>query len=320
MKFPRIITFLCSIVLCFSMAFAQSSGDKLYNQGLELQKTMTVSAQKQAIQKFTSAKKLYDSSAKKAQCDQAIKVSQGIISKLKSPSSDPNPRTLTVEDPTLDLPKAEFEIGQEGGTIEVTVLCNKDNWKVMSVSDGNSKDFATAKAVDDNQIEIYVLPNDSYEKRQQRFSVIIGSLHKEITITQAGIPVKLSVKDPVLKFKLNGNKKKTEVFCNSTMEYADNSGENWYVESKPDWIIVTINQQKSNTKLGGLLNKGKDLVEKNITGKDVTDDPDMRKTSITLEAMRVQKATQAAYQGRDGEVVLRSGDATVTIHVSQFEN
>ena len=78
MKFSRLITLVCVFVLSASVMFAQSSGDKLYNQGLALQKTMTVAAQNQAISKFSSAKKLYDSKAKKAQCDQAISVRQSV--------------------------------------------------------------------------------------------------------------------------------------------------------------------------------------------------------------------------------------------------
>ena len=63
---------------------AQNSGDRLYSQGLELQKRQTVQAQKSAIAKFQSAKKLYDSAAKKKQCDDAITVSNNIIKTIST--------------------------------------------------------------------------------------------------------------------------------------------------------------------------------------------------------------------------------------------
>ena len=68
---------------------AQTSGDRLYSQGLELQKKQTIQSQKSAIAKFQSAKKLYDSAAKKKQCDDAIAVSNNII---KTISTNKGPR------------------------------------------------------------------------------------------------------------------------------------------------------------------------------------------------------------------------------------
>lgn len=50
-----------AMIMLSSTTVAQTSGDKLYSQGLELQKKQTVQAQRSAISKFASAKKLYDS-------------------------------------------------------------------------------------------------------------------------------------------------------------------------------------------------------------------------------------------------------------------
>ena len=79
--------FIKIIIICVMLGFAgttvaQSSGDKLYSQGLELQKKQTVQSQKSAIAKFQSAKKLYDSAAKKKLCDDAIAVSNNIIKSI----------------------------------------------------------------------------------------------------------------------------------------------------------------------------------------------------------------------------------------------
>ena len=87
----KFLSLLIAILFSTTLMFAQSSGDKLYNQGLQLQKTMTIQSQNQAISKFNSAKKLYDSAAKKAQCDQAISVSRNIIAKLGGGGGSPRP-------------------------------------------------------------------------------------------------------------------------------------------------------------------------------------------------------------------------------------
>lgn len=86
--------------MCSLAVVAQtSSGDKLYNQGLELQKTMTVQSQNAAIGKFTSAKKLYDSQTKKNQCDQAIAVSRRIIKTLQPDPPHPSGRIIEPKEP-----------------------------------------------------------------------------------------------------------------------------------------------------------------------------------------------------------------------------
>lgn len=320
MKSQRIITFICTMLLCASMAFAQTSGDKLYNQGLQLQKTMTINAQNQAIAKFKSAKNLYDSAAKKAQCDQAIQVSQGIIKQLKIGTTGGGgkkpgqtiPEPVVVE-PTLDINPSNFDLPQEANTVQVTVATNQEEWSVTPVNDG-SKLFAQATK-GDNKITIYVMPNPTYEKRAQKFLVTAGDLIKEITITQSGKYVQLSVNEGILKFKLAGNKKKVEISCNSTQQYPENANENWYVASKPDWIVVTINQKK-----GGLLGKIKDKATQIVGGAETETDASIRKTTINVEAKPVMRGSYEAANGRQGEVVIQSGESTVTIYVTQSAN
>ena len=304
MKFQRFITSLCTIVLCAAIAMAQSSGDRLYSQGLQLQKTITIPAQNQAISKFQSAKKMYDSSAKKAQCDQAIQVSQGIIKHLKSNPSKPinpgkNNKDEVVQEiiPSLEIGPANttFDVNCDGNSIQIAVTTNQEDWDVAPVSDGN-KIFAQATKRDD-KIFIYVMPNNTYESRTQKFNVIAGNLTKEITITQSGIGAKLYVSKGFIKFKPKGDKQKVEVMCNSTLYYPSNSYENWYIVSKPDWVKVSINQRGQS-----------------LSGSGV--DSSIKKATITLEASSVI-GTREAYSGRQGEVVIKSGESTVSIYVSQ---
>lgn len=187
MKYLRLITLLSALVLCSSIVFAQSSGDKLYNQGLQLQKTMTVTAQNQAIAKFKSAKKLYDSAVKKSQCDQAIIVSQGIIQHLQKPqgnSTTPSPSRKSHTAPTLDISPAWFNLSQESQTVQVLVASNQEDWSVFPVNEGTDH-FAYATR-NGNYIDIYVPANNSYQQRSQKFLVTVGDIFKEIQINQTG--------------------------------------------------------------------------------------------------------------------------------------
>ena len=84
MKINIKLLLLCAFMGLSNPIMAQNSGDRLYSQGLELQKKQTVQAQKSAIAKFQSAKKLYDSAAKKKQCDDAIAVSNNIIKTIST--------------------------------------------------------------------------------------------------------------------------------------------------------------------------------------------------------------------------------------------
>lgn len=320
MNLHRIISFISALALSVSLALAQSSGDKLYNQGLQLQKTMTYSAQNQAIAKFRSAKKLYDSAAKKSQCDQAIAVSQNIIKNLGPGSNsgnynkkkDKNDIHQSQVDPALEISPADFSLSDNHQSIQVKVATNQKDWSVSPVNDG-SELFATAH-INGNNINIDIKQNFTYEKRIQKFLVTTKGIIKEITITQSGKYAQLNVSEGVLNFKPSGNKKKVEVSCNSTQKYLENANENWYVASKPDWIVITINQKRK----AGLFDKLKDKT-KEIVGGGEKEDVAIKKTSITIQAKPIL-SKQSAQEGRQGEIVIKSGDSTVTIYVSQSDN
>ena len=97
------ILIVFAMLIVANPLMAQTSGDKLYSQGLELQKKQTVQSQKAAIAKFQSAKKLYDSAVKKKQCDDAIAVSNNIIKGL-------------IEKPV------DIHHGGKGGELKASVL------------------------------------------------------------------------------------------------------------------------------------------------------------------------------------------------------
>ena len=90
--------FLCLPVLAVTMKVqARTAGDKLFSQGQQLQMTQTVNSQNQAIAKFTAAKKAYDSSEKKAMCDNQIKICKNNIVTIKKRITPAKEKEVVVE-------------------------------------------------------------------------------------------------------------------------------------------------------------------------------------------------------------------------------
>lgn len=329
MKVKRLIAVMLSVVVFTMSVVAQTSGDKLYNDGLALQKTMTVKSQNAAIDKFRKAKKIYDSSAKKTQCDQAISVSQNIIKQLGSGSlgkgiiKEKN-KKIEEEAPTLEISNSSFDISEDGIEVTVNVSTNQSNWEVYAVPSANGETFLKVEKASDNKIRIIVPANESAEERTQNAYVETGALRKEITVNQAGHPVNLKASKTALSFKAKGGKEKIDVYCDADLIYDFNSDLNWYVISKPEWIMVSINPKKKEG--GNFLSKAfqgaKDLAQKGVDlvkgGEDAySGEAGMVSTSITITCDKTGSGSTAERDGRKGMIVLGSGSSTFTIEVSQ---
>ncbi|MDD6832809.1 MAG: SUMF1/EgtB/PvdO family nonheme iron enzyme [bacterium] len=96
---------ILSMLIIALSAQAQSAADRLYMQGQKLQLTRTISAQNQAIGKFSAAKRAYDSREKKALCDRQIQICKQNIKDL-DPKPNPKPKPKPTPDPK---PKAKQE-------------------------------------------------------------------------------------------------------------------------------------------------------------------------------------------------------------------
>lgn len=124
---------------------AQTAGDKLFSQGQQLQMIQTVNSQNQAIAKFTAAKKAYDSSEKKAMCDNQIKICKNIIASIKNRNTPTKEKEVVVvekeseekqqpqkKEPivlSLSVSSVEFKpSGKKSDNHEVKVNCNYDTW------------------------------------------------------------------------------------------------------------------------------------------------------------------------------------------------
>lgn len=322
----RLTALLFTLLLAVSSAFSQTAADKLYNQGLQLQKTMTVAAQNSAISKFTSAKKQYDSAAKKAQCDQAISVSRNIISQIKSGggssgASSKKGKTVTKEvtvverkvEAKLNVNPTDFDIDLNSKTLNVSVDTNLDNWNVATVTCADGSSFLRVNKLGADKFEIVVPQNNKTIIREQEVIVTSDNLERRVKVRQSGRPIDLSVNKAMLEYKKSGGDKKIDVLCNSDYSYADNNNYNWYVESKPDWVVITSDRKSE----GGLLNKVKSSADKIINGEKNEDSTTQKFTmKITVKPFIPTEAD--AYQGRNGEVVLRSGDKTVKVIISHL--
>lgn len=161
-----IFSALCTVV------GAQSSGDKLFLEGQNLQKVLTVGSQNAAIKKFTAAKVVYVTADKKKMCDNQIAVCRSNIKSLSVKKTKKSPRKVketveekTVENTVVEVKKRtdvrlklsedglEFKaIPGEGATQSVDVFCNYDDWAIASCPDWatvyTAKDKFTVEVTD----------------------------------------------------------------------------------------------------------------------------------------------------------------------------
>ena len=141
-------TFALLLFCVASACMAQSSrGDQLFAEGEKLQRTLTISSQNAAIQKFKKAKIAYSSAVRKAACDTQIGVCNGNITRLKKRDSEnarkpdsvaasaaqPQPEAVPRVEVTLSLSKSRLDFKYKPKTNQtVSVDCNRDDWEIAS--------------------------------------------------------------------------------------------------------------------------------------------------------------------------------------------
>lgn len=153
MKSRMYIRIIALVLLLFSATYAnaQSDGDKLFIEGQNLQKVMTVKSQNAAIKKFHQAKVVYTSADKKIMCDNQISICRRNINDLKSKpkkdTKDKEEKTASTEtkakvekrqDVSLSLSETRLDFKykpKEGATQSVKVICNYDDWTIAKKPD-----------------------------------------------------------------------------------------------------------------------------------------------------------------------------------------
>lgn len=303
-------------MLCISKpADAQSSGDRLYSQGLELQKKQTVQSQKSAIAKFKSAKKLYDSAAKKKQCDDAIAVSNNII---KTISTNKNSRGNSQSDKTTDLKTSVLELSNEKlqldcerKSVTVSLTTTEVEWSVTPITNDDGEAFISVNQhKDEKKFEIVCPANISTRQRSQSIEVRAGELKKILTVEQSGVPIILSVEKTVIEFSSKGGSKSIEVYSNSDSVEEDNNNRNWKIVSKPEWVSVIGEEFKEKGFLRKLSDKAKGLVKKGSASANAP--------SVITSVMKIVVASKPKNESsRNGDIVISSENQQATIIVQQ---
>lgn len=309
------LIFIFVIVCVARPAFAQSSGDRLYSQGLELQKKQTIQSQKSAIAKFQSAKKLYDSAAKKKQCDDAIAVSNSIIKTIStsknSRGTSLNAKTAELKTSVLELSNEKLQLDCERRTVTVSLTTTETEWSITPITNDDGGAFVSVNQHrDEKNFEIVCSANNSTRQRSQSIEVRAGELKKVLIIEQSGKPTILSVEKTVVEFSSKGGSKSIEVYSNSDSSEEGNNNRNWKVVSKPEWVNVIGEEFKEKGFFGKLGDTAKGLVKKQSASAE---DP-----SVVTSLMKLVVSSKSKQDpSRSGEIVISSENQQATIIVQQ---
>lgn len=198
-------------------AKAQTSGDKLFLEGQNLQKVLTVSSQNAAIKKFTAAKVVYATPEKKKMCDNQIAVCKSNIRSLSAKKKTARSSKKTVEkeevkpaepvvvevkkrtDVRLQLSETGLEfkaLPGEGATQSVDVFCNYEDWEIAS-----KPEWATVYTAKD-KFTVEVADNETDDDRFGHITVKCEDTETVLVVKQK----KKSLKDKMLE-KIKKKKK-----------------------------------------------------------------------------------------------------------------
>ena len=161
---------ILSMLIIALSAQAQSAADRLYMQGQKLQLTRTISAQNQAIGKFSAAKRAYDSREKKALCDRQIQICKQNIKDLDS-KPDPKPKPKSKAKPETYTRKVE------------TFYANGVSFEMVRVEGGTFTMGATAEQVSDafdwekptHQVTLFSYSIGKTEVTQALWQAVMGT-------------------------------------------------------------------------------------------------------------------------------------------------
>lgn len=198
MKTLRLFILLLLGSLTLSV-MAQNSCDKLFTNGVKLQKTMTVASQNKAISFFEKAKICYDSKAKKDLCDQQIKACRNIISQLSKKTNKVNtsitPADTVVANPEKgenieskkDLPDVELSIpttylkfkGKGGEFKKAKVICNYSDWTII-----DKPDWVTCSKNENGEIIVEAEKNKQKDERSGLITIECKGKTATLTVIQ----------------------------------------------------------------------------------------------------------------------------------------
>ena len=314
-------TFATIIMLMVVMTgFAQSNGDKLFMEGQSLQQKQTIASQTQAIKKFEAAKVVYTSADKKRMCDNQIAICNNNISSLKRVSSNGNnekKRTTSSKEVKFSLSKNFIMFdGDKQGKASIAVTAPSMDWSFNSSDDmeGEEKYVKATRSSDAKSIDIEVEANPSTLERQQSFVVTYENSKETFLVAQRGKEVTLSTNSNLVEFKLKGGSKSIELYTNSDSIITSNNGCMWYVESKPEWVDISVEVNKEKSVVGKGITALKGLISSTATAATAAD---VKTSLIKIVVPALPKSDPLYSSGRKGEIVFASQDKTYKIAVIQ---
>ena len=297
-----------------SSLVAQTSGDKLFMEGQELQQTRTIAAQNKAIKKFQAAKVVYTIADKKKMCDNQITICKGIITSIRNQNKDTKQTEQNTEEPkgiTLSKSIVEFD-GDNSGIDIVNVNTPSNDWRFSYVeAAGNYQYFAkVSQNVEEKTLKITVEPNNSTIIRKQGIKISCGDTSEYLLISQRGKLVKMSTSTLYMEFKPKGGKKTLELYTNSDSIIESNQGLTWYVDSKPDWIEVIADTKKKKKGLS-------EMIKGIVSSSSTTQDAGSKKSYVQIIARTLTKSDPAYETGRKGEIVFASQNKKCIVTIIQ---
>lgn len=191
---------VCSLMLCLSVSvMAQSSGDKLFLEGQQLQQIQTIASQKSAIKKFQAAKVVYNTPDKKEMCDNQVVICNNNIKALRNKADNANTKK-TAELPAnntkneVKAPKQDTHVNvklslsesrldfkykpKEGATQSVEVTCNYQDWKISS-----TPEWITVYTAE-NKFTVEAAENSTAEERAGVIKVQCGDKIVDLVVNQ----------------------------------------------------------------------------------------------------------------------------------------
>jgi hypothetical protein len=318
-------TFFTVVMLCLStVLFAQAKADKLFLEGQNLQKVMTVKSQNAAINKFKAAKINYNTDEKKQMCDNQIAICNQNISSIRNGGGNPGRVGKTNGSTPEPASSTQFSLtpssltfdGDRSGTASVAVTAPTTDWNFTSEAGINgSESFATIKrSRDAKSLSVETFPNPTTLRRQQTVSINYKGKAQTLTIRQEGKTVTLSTSKNNVDFKAKGGTKTIELYTNSDSVITTNNNLTWYVESKPDWVEVNGDVQKRKGFIGSVIKAGKDAIAGTATDAEKAD---TKTFDVKIQVMGIAKNSPEYQTGRKGEVVFAAQDIRYKVTIIQ---
>ena len=302
----RIIITALLMVVAVSVS-AQSTGDRLFNEGLKLQQQGSSVSLKEAVKKFTAAKAVYTIAEKKKKCDNQISKCRRMLKAItESPIPQKEEEIVTVqqpEQPFITLGTDMVHFGSESDFRTVSVKSNRTKLHVIkNFEKYDTEDFVKmSQTKDEEGLLLEVGENPKTTMRQQLFYVYVdskGDIGKMLGVFQKGKPVIMGCSKGTLGYKLKGGKETIKLFCNSDTIY--NTGNNWRLAYYPDWIEVEQINQKQSQKKNASVPPGQ-----------------VKEFSLRITAKPLKKNDPEYSTGRMGEVIIQSQNMEYNVIVIQ---